>query len=379
MTYIIQFVAMAIALVSQFFDSVEKDGSGKRLTTRHGFPILRRAGYWFVALIFLSFLGSVFSARLDKKRENELSGSLTTVRRQNAQLIRSLNDLSQSSAGKFKENLEGLQRIRHQEEEAGVTTAKNIKESSSILLQRVETQLVPSKWVSLAIVLDAPRLGPEQFRRLTLLADRATAKDIDSADVVLQDLVCGERNRVESFELRILLSSIPYIEYVMSRRVNNDKCWWNTSLKIVDADGKERLKEVMSSVVALKRVGDPTTRLKMADVDSQTVAVFSQIVTAGDLLGRPLYASSFGEQPTATLAVSAGRDLTEPPNPFEKLEGRIPKSLSINVQGFYFLPKNSTYPLKPSFERTWYLKRGDSFDRIDREGGRIAEYVYQSP
>jgi hypothetical protein len=204
---------MAIALVSQFYDSVKKDSSGRRTTTAGGFPILTPAGGIIFCLIFLSFGASVVSTWTDKKdagrKEKTLSSSLEQFQKDNAGLRNDVRRLSKSSADKFDENLRRLEILRQQEETTAKETGKNIRESSSILLQHIQTGLVQPKWARFLIVFGSPRLGSKQFRRVLDGTETETPEQVDTAQEVMDKLVCAELDRVTSFELRILLSSIP--------------------------------------------------------------------------------------------------------------------------------------------------------------------------
>src|SRR5437773_6301107 len=129
MTYILQFVAMMIALVSQFFDSVRKDASGRQLATKSGYPILTRPGRIIIALILVSFMGSGLSTWLDDRKavgkERHLNATLDEVNIKNAKLLDSVQNLSNDSETQSAQNLQALRSITKEERKAGEATALN--------------------------------------------------------------------------------------------------------------------------------------------------------------------------------------------------------------------------------------------------------------
>jgi hypothetical protein len=365
-TYVIQFVAMVIALVSQFFDSVRKDATGSPLRTRHRLPIPTIPGSIIFAFIIASFGASIVSTHSDRK---DAARKEMHTQQENTQLHASVQALTNLDATAFDKSLKHLDQISEQAQKAEAVTTRNIEQSSSLLRQNIETRLVPTKTVQLAVVLDAPRLGSKEARRLAL--SDFNGSSFEQGDAALKGLVCGHPDRIQSFELRIVLSSVPHLDCVVTRTVSPNGCFWNMLLGVLDDSGKEIHREdVGAAGVAVDRAD--LALLQKAHPGAHMIMLACKFFPIGDRVGQPLYANSFGEADRrATLTLSGEEPIDELA---DALEPAIPKYIQVIVDGWYSL--HSTEESRPSFERMWRLTRGGPSDVYVEFGGHTIEYDY---
>jgi hypothetical protein len=343
MTYVIQIVAMVIALGSQFFESVKKDNHGKKRTTAKGFPLLTVHGCVIFGLIIVSFLASAFSTWRDKREAQRKENNLSA---ENRQLLDSVRNLTTSSSAQFAENLARLEALNHQAERAGRQTAKSVNE-----LQTLETQLVPAKYIYFAIMLDAPTMTTAVLQReLGRLAMRPSC--CIEGEKVLRERVCGGEKLPLPLSMSVRLSSSPDIDYLIAPAHDKSSCSVEHFLQFSsgsrsEEDSKpEEDRAAMVNVASLRNSNVPT-RLAPGSI-GQSIVIESEI-RPEEFPGRSLSASSFGQHAYAKVE-GANADA-------EHLGNRLPKSITVHVEIWNSLPEFKQNSGKPSSVKSWRLVR----------------------